>query len=1077
MLRPAGQAALELGRWIQRICAFAVTLTMLAVVGGAVLAWRLSEGPLDLSFLNHRVEKALNKSVRGVHISIGDLSIAWRGFSHGLDQPVVFRVTNVAVSDPSGSAHAMIPETEVTLSMRGLLSGWVMPRDVTLVGARIALVRQPDGSFGFDLGDIDTPGPAGPLIGLLAALAEPSRSDRQAAGGRFSQLATVSIQNAGLSLAIGPGAAAGQPGQVWSAQRADMDVRRHPGGGMDGAGSVVLHLGGQPATLAVNFSLDAGGRTAHVVTHLSEVTPKDLAAAATALSPALAPVEPLIAGLNAPLTLAGEADVGQGLVPEHARLDVRLGSGRFETPTGAIPFRSASLVLTGTPDHVVLSGAAVELLPAPDRPVTHVTASGDLTVREAGRSDATLHLTLDRLSFADLGALWPPGIAHLPRAWLVTNLTAGTAHDGKADFALTMPGGGMKPVLTAAKVDADAEDVAVTWMPHVPQIDQGRGHLSMVEPDTLTIEVAGARQTVKGGEPIRLRGGRLDIAGMVHKDQVMTVETDVSGPFVSGLALLREPALKLLDQHPLDLGQPSGDARLHVHAIVPLEVFLDLPMVTLRATGDLTKLHLGGVINGQDLDDGAVQVEADTAHLAVKGTARLAGIPAKIDGLMDFRPGPATQVVKKFTVAGKASAANLAAAGLDPDGTLTGETDLNVVLSEFRSGDGELAVKADLTGASLSVPPLGWRKPAGDVAKAGARVVLTRDKPSLVDRLTLDGQGIQVRGEVGFAAGKPVSVRLDRALLGQTDVSGTIRMPPGGPIAVDLTGPSLDVSAKLTEKPGKTIPGPAWTARARLDRVLLAHDRTAQRVSVQAENDGTVFRALSVTGTQDDGKAFSLTIGVDGAGRRMAANVAEAGALLNGLDVTDALQGGTLTVSGTFDDTAPAHPLTGSLEITDFRVMHAAVLGKLLQAVTLYGLVDALSGSGLAFSHLIAPFEAADGTIRLRDVRAFSPSLGLTAKGTIDRDAGRVDLEGTVVPAYVFNSLLGRLPLIGGLFSAEKGGGLLAMNYSIRGPSSDPAVLANPFSALTPGILRGMFGFLPKLPLDQAPEGGKSPAP
>ena len=69
------------------------------------------------------------------------------------------------------------------------------------------------------------------------------------------------------------------------------------------------------------------------------------------------------------------------------------------------------------------------------------------------------------------------------------------------------------------------------------------------------------------------------------------------------------------------------------------------------------------------------------------------------------------------------------------------------------------------------------------------------------------------------------------------------------------------------------------------------------------------------------------------------------------------------------------------------------------------------------------------------------------------------------------------MPLIGGLFSAEKGGGLLAMNYSIRGPSSDPAVLANPFSALTPGILRGMFGFLPKLPLDQAPEGGKSPAP
>ena len=50
------------------------------------------------------------------------------------------------------------------------------------------------------------------------------------------------------------------------------------------------------------------------------------------------------------------------------------------------------------------------------------------------------------------------------------------------------------------------------------------------------------------------------------------------------------------------------------------------------------------------------------------------------------------------------------------------------------------------------------------------------------------------------------------------------------------------------------------------------------------------------------------------------------------------------------------------------------------------------------------------------------------------------------------------MPLIGGLFSAEKGGGLFAMNYSLRGPMDDPSVVANPLSALTPGILRGMFG-------------------
>jgi hypothetical protein len=133
-------------------------------------------------------------------------------------------------------------------------------------------------------------------------------------------------------------------------------------------------------------------------------------------------------------------------------------------------------------------------------------------------------------------------------------------------------------------------------------------------------------------------------------------------------------------------------------------------------------------------------------------------------------------------------------------------------------------------------------------------------------------------------------------------------------------------------------------------------------------------------------------------------------------------------------------------------------LGKLLQAVTLYGLVDALGGPGLRFARLIAPFQFDDDTLVLRDARAFSPSLGLTAKGRIDRTNDRLDLEGTVVPAYVFNSVLGRIPLIGGLFSAEKGGGLFAMNYSLSGAMDNPTVVANPLSALTPGILRGMFG-------------------
>jgi hypothetical protein len=67
-------------------------------------------------------------------------------------------------------------------------------------------------------------------------------------------------------------------------------------------------------------------------------------------------------------------------------------------------------------------------------------------------------------------------------------------------------------------------------------------------------------------------------------------------------------------------------------------------------------------------------------------------------------------------------------------------------------------------------------------------------------------------------------------------------------------------------------------------------------------------------------------------------------------------------------------------------------------------------------------------------------------------------MQGTIVPAYFFNSLLGNIPLVGKLFSPERGGGVFAASYAVRGRLDDPDVSVNPLAALTPGFLRGLFG-------------------
>src|SRR3954453_15429763 len=123
------------------------------------------------------------------------------------------------------------------------------------------------------------------------------------------------------------------------------------------------------------------------------------------------------------------------------------------------------------------------------------------------------------------------------------------------------------------------------------------------------------------------------------------------------------------------------------------------------------------------------------------------------------------------------------------------------------------------------------------------------------------------------------------------------------------------------------------------------------------------------------------------------------------------MQGGRLSVVGAYEGNKPGRPMSGTADIEEFRIRQAPALGKLLQAMTLYGLVEVMQGPGLGFSRLIAPFQLTDDALTLTDARAFSSSLGLTAKGRIDLDAEQLDMQGTIVPAYFFNSLLGNVPL------------------------------------------------------------------
>jgi len=144
---------------------------------------------------------------------------------------------------------------------------------------------------------------------------------------------------------------------------------------------------------------------------------------------------------------------------------------------------------------------------------------------------------------------------------------------------------------------------------------------------------------------------------------------------------------------------------------------------------------------------------------------------------------------------------------------------------------------------------------------------------------------------------------------------------------------------------------------------------------------------------------------------------------------------------------------------SDYRVVGAPALARLLSIASFSGAGALLSGEGIPFNRLAGQVIFSGDLISLNGLRAYGGALGINASGNVDRVKEQISIAGTLVPAYTLNSVLGNIPVLGNLLVGGEGQGIFAANFSLYGPSEDPKVSVNPLSTLAPGVLRNLFLF------------------
>nr|WP_294514236.1 AsmA-like C-terminal region-containing protein [uncultured Rhodopila sp.] len=1042
--RTTGRVIVHTSRLLHRLLVTAIGFVVVVSVLLSAAAWRLSQGPIELGWLGDRARAILSDESPPMRVSFRTLLLTWEGFNKGVDYPLDLDITDVDITDASGRRLAAAPQAHLTFSAAALLLGRFVPRSIEVDHARIAVVREADGAIGFGGSAADTSGEPGDFRALRDQLARPAGTDHGLRPGILDQIRRVHFRDAEVT------ATDQKTGLVLKTAGMNIDLIRPATGHVSGTLTAPLSLGDENADLFGHLDFVPGGTTRLDV----RLSPFRLAGFRHP-SAALA--------VTVPVSLEATVDFDAGFGVSRGFATIHCGQGVIPAGKGEFPLLDGVVSLAATPDTLTIRSAHFNVARSAQDAAETIDIGGTVT-RGSDRITADMTVAIDQIDIADVPRLWPVGVGGGARPWIVENVTAGLVRHGSASLVVEADDSLNGVVLTRAAGDLDVSNGTFTWIDNVPPVEQTEAHLHLVDPDTLDITVPSARQRIRGGGPdLLVRDGRMRITGLSYKDQFADIVTGVEGPVSSTWTLLKEPRLHLLSTHPIGLKTAGGDVSGTLTFQFPLENKLTMDDVAIHADTHVKRVRLLDIAYGHDLEDGAFDLDVTKDGLTLKGRGTLAAIPLTLTGSMDFNTGAADQVVQKIVATGQPDAAQLDAAGLHVTDVIDGPVPVTAVLVERRNGNGSVTVESDLTLATLTMGTLAWSKPAGSAATASATLLLSHDRLSKIDRITVRGDDLLLTGSAEFADGQIRSLMLDRMKLGGTDSRGAVHFAANAPVAIVLRGGQIDLGPKLAEKSGDSPPPggpttPAWTLDGRFDRALLANGERAANLLVKAAGDGETIRTLDAIGALGASAGFSVRIEPRDGKRHLRLSAKDAGGFLRAMDVTRVMQSGQLTIDADFTRPIGYRPLVGSADIRNTTVKNLPVLAKLLQAITLYGLVDALRGPGMGFTQILLPFQYDGASLYLNDARAYNASLGVTAKGSIALSSGRASLSGTIVPVYFFNAMLGRLPLVGKLFSPEVGGGVFAARFGVEGPIGDPSISVNPVSALTPGFLRGIFG-------------------
>lgn len=1055
-------------RWVTRPAVkigaglIAGTFALAALLIGLVL-WRLSSGPIDVAFLAPYIEGLFVEMPSGQRLLLKETTLAWNTETGAID----IRAQSPRMVDRQGTVIAKARLLRVSLSGAALLHGTIAVSAIEAEDEQLRLIRTRDGNLllGAPGESADRQGehpekarpadvPPGPgtseevldIVSLLTAAPDNARP--------LTYLKTVSVSNGELSIDDC------RSGTIWHLRGVALRMR----GADDGTLHAELRIPHvSPAvvgSLEATLTLAAGDKVAHATVSVTDLAPARLAE--------IVPQAGQVAALDLPISgsLAGsiardgellgldfEANAGEGrlaypeLLPSPLTVLRASVNGRFDGAADSLTVEQAE---------VAFGTAAV---PGPT-----LSAAGNAE-RLSGDVRIAATATIAALPLASAKEYWPAALAPGGRAWVVANIPAGVLDSLTADVELSMPGGDVDALLVKRISGGLAyHELEVHYLRPLPPITGITG--------TGSLDLQTVRFKAPAGNAGRLQvsGADIEITGLDADEQEISIDVGVEGPLRDAFELLDNPRLDLLSGIGIKPSQTTGRMRVQTHLAFPLLAALTLDQMRIRAEGKVIDAAITGLFSVADVSHANLSFALGSAGNDISGDAQLGGIPLTVQIRQAFaRDAPYR--LKVHATAPRIEERQLAGLDLDLGGYLSGVLSgvFDVTLGDEGAGTGSAAL--DLRQAALNLPQLHWRKERDVPGESKLELLLEKGQLAAIRHFSIRAGSLTAAGSGRFdpQTKSLASAEFTQLAIGETTVSDvTIRRERDG-YHVAIGGGVVDARPFIARKEGpEKAPSKAERTNGggsrltitapRLERIMFAPDRSLTDVALHLVRDRAGWQAVDVEGrvpaTPGSAAAtFAFRYGPPVEGNYpLSGRTDDGGSLLRALDLSDGIVGGRVTLSGRGRGPLPDGPVDVAVSADGFAVARGSpqeeVLSRATSAESPQKKVERT-----AFKHFDGKFTLDRGRLTIRSAGAYSPSLAVTGAGTITLADRRVEMQGAVVPLRKLNRLIGKIPILGGLFGGG-GEGFLSIQFDVTGSLDDPQISTRTLALITPALLR-----------------------